>query len=278
MTDPSGAAARSDDGGGISREACQAIGWVWNANLQRCLPKPPPPSNALPGQPRPAPRDTDPESGRRVPRQNVDTETEAPPAPAPPLPVPPPAPEGRPKPLGWPGGKIGVGITGVCIAIIVAAFADAWGAPSSPSRPPDNPTASPRPEMIWRAISLAPNRAGFNWSPTYADTDGLSGTRGGSSPYWKDPALWFEKSFGRPPDSTTDRIVATTEAALVAVGFSVENTPRLQDPQDPWHVSIGGTKPGIVSDGKGLSWPGSKAERRRIRDTLESLFTTQVWP
>jgi hypothetical protein len=132
--------------------------------------------------------------------------------------------------------------------------------------------------MIWRAISLAPNRAGFNWSPTSADTDGLSGTRGGSSPYWTNPALWFETSFGRPPDPTNDRIVAATEAALVAAGFSVENTPRFQDPQDQWHVSIGGQTPGIVSDGKGLAWPGSKAERRKIREKMASLFTTQVWP
>jgi RHS repeat-associated protein len=47
MTDPTGRAAAVDPSGGISREACKAIHWVWTGDIgtQRgyCLPPPPPP-------------------------------------------------------------------------------------------------------------------------------------------------------------------------------------------------------------------------------------------
>ena len=128
---------------------------------------------------------------------------------------------------------------------------------------------------VWRAISLAGNRIQFNWRPTSIDWDGLSGTRGGTEPYWVDPEIWFGTSFSRIPEPATDRVMAANEIELINAGFSVENTPR---EEDSWHVSIGGTNPGIVDRNGQPSWPGNRTTRREYESSLESLFNTQVWP
>jgi RHS repeat-associated protein len=139
------------------------------------------------------------------------------------------------------------------------------------------PTCTPTPKStIWRAISSDPNRSAFNWNPDRLDWDGLSGTRGGAVPYHIDPVAWFTASFRRNPNPGSDRIVATTEQDLTGAGYSVVNTPRLD--VDPWHVSIGGTVPGIIEREGRPSWPGNKPERKAIANLLASLFTMQVWP
>jgi len=87
--------------------------------------------------------------------------------------------------------------------------------------PADIDTAKRDPKArIWRAISTDPNRASFNFKPGRRDKDGLSGTRGGVTPFWTDPGLWLTQSFGRPP-SASDEVVAATETAIRGAGFEV---------------------------------------------------------
>ena len=132
-------------------------------------------------------------------------------------------------------------------------------------------------QLIWRAISLDPNREQFNFSPSRLDSDGLSGTKGGKAPYWTNPVLWFKTSFKRDPNPSVDRIVATHRGALVGSGFSVVDTPSA-DTGDPHHVSIGGITPGVVPDGNNYAWRGTRSERRATREFLAGLFVQQVWP
>ena len=139
-----------------------------------------------------------------------------------------------------------------------------------PAQP--QPTRPDGQALIWRAIRIGSD---FNWNPSSADTDGLSGTRGGAPPFWTDPVLWYFTVWGDYPNPAVHRIMGATEDALLRNRFSVDPTPT----NDPWHVSIGKTMPGIVVDKRGQpSWNGTKAERREIRQRLESLFTIQVWP
>jgi RHS repeat-associated protein len=140
--------------------------------------------------------------------------------------------------------------------------------------PRERETPEPR-GQIWRAISTDPRRSPFNWRPSQWDTDGLSGTRGGTPPYHQDPVAWFQIAMRRRPDPLSDRVMATTEQTLIVSGFSVENT---FDTNDRWHVSIGGASPGIVIRKGRPSWPGTKSERREIENRLASLFTIPVWP
>jgi hypothetical protein len=204
-----------------------------------------------------------------------------PPAPAPPKdrPSAPPIPQAPPTPCYWSadGRKPVCAIPGrepepepVRTPIDIA-----YDPRRASPTPPPTCTSTPEPEkQIWRAISINPNRVAFNWRPSRYDTDGLSGTRGGLPPYHLNPAPWFQTTFGRPP-GPDDRVVATTEKALVTAGFSVMNTPQSSDPH---HVSIGGLTPGIVIREGQPSWPGGKSERQQIETILQSLFRLQIWP
>jgi RHS repeat-associated protein len=114
--------------------------------------------------------------------------------------------------------------------------------------PPPGPEPRKEPQkLIWRAISIDPNREAFNWRPDRTDVDGLSGTQGGAQPYHTDPVNWFSTVFKRPLGAN-DRIVGTKEEVLISAGFSVVPTEKSND---PWRVSIGGVTPGIVTDSEG---------------------------
>lgn len=82
-------------------------------------------------------------------------------------------------------------------------------------------------------------------------------------------------TFGRPPIAPADQIRASTENMLLGAGFSVINSPQSMD---PWHVSIGGVLPGVVTSGNGYSWPGNKSERKAIAIKLEEMFAMIIWP
>ncbi len=129
--------------------------------------------------------------------------------------------------------------------------------------------------MVWRYVDLSSSYP--PWIPSSSDWDGLSGTRGGSPPYWPTPVAWLTtviKPAGTPSPST-DRVFGATEAVLLAAGFDVENTPNLSD---PYHVSIGGVLPGIVNRKGRPSWPGTGTQRAATAALLQAAFSLVVFP
>jgi len=166
-----------------------------------------------------------------------------------PAPVPAPTPNPAPTPTPAPGPGPTVG----------------------PAPAPPGVTATPEPSnLIWRRIKVGNP---YNFRPSSADTDGLSGTK--SQGWQNDARRWIETVFKRVPEPG-EQVVGAPRVALEAGGFTVEDTPVTTGPfQDPYHVSIGRNV--IVTDNKGAAtYIGNKAERAQLAERLQALFTVPV--
>jgi RHS repeat-associated protein len=153
-----------------------------------------------------------------------------------------------------------------------------------PPPPPPPPLPTPTPDdgnpQVWRLIT---DGWPFNWKPSSRDERGMSGTLGGpavpGAAWHTDPGQWaidFARHSDRTLDLIHDHVFAADRAAL-AMLFSVDPDSWAGSSWDPYHVSIGGTYPGLRAKGTGWEWNVNGTSQSAMERLLRSFFH-QVWP